>query len=170
MRQLLSSRKVLRRLAYPVTCDEGQALVEFALVAVIFLTLIFGVIDFGRLFESWVTVQHAAREGARYAVTGRSDCNGQATTREGCIIALAGNAAAGLQGAPAAVTVSITSYDYPAYTVSHAGTAGKACDEVEVKVAYDHHLMTPLVSAIISHVPVQGRERVLNEPFGLCGG
>ncbi len=170
MKQLTLSRRVLRCLAAPVTCDEGQALVEFALVAVVFLTVIFGVIDFGRLFESWVTVQHAAREGARYAVTGSIVCDGHATTREGCITYEAQQAAAGLSGAPGAVTVTLTSYDYPNYTVSHAGSAGNACDEVEVKVDYDHHLMTPLISSIISHVPVQGRERVLNEPFGPCGG
>lgn len=143
---------------------------EFALVAVVFLTLVFGVIDFGRLLESWVTVQHAARQGARYALTGRSDCDIASDNRLDCIEYVAKQATAGLTGGGDAVDVSVRSWYYPNYAdPPHQGVAGVACDEVEVEVDYDHHLMTPLVSSIISHVPLRGRSRVMNEPFGPCG-
>ena len=57
--------------------ESGQAIVEFALVAMVFFMLIFGIIDFSRFFHSWVTVQHAAREGARFgAVYAGSDPTG----------------------------------------------------------------------------------------------
>jgi hypothetical protein len=164
-----SCKKRLHRLAGPIICDEGQAMLEFALVALVFLTLVFGIIDFGRVFQSWVTVEHAARQGARFAVTGSDECDGYATTREGCIIYQARDATAGLAGAPAAVSIDITSFDYPGYTVSHTGDAGDPCDEVEVEVHYDHHLVTPLISSIVSHVSITGKTRILNEPFGPCG-
>jgi hypothetical protein len=163
--------KVLHTAAVPVKCDEGQALVEFALVALVFLTLVFGIIDFARLFESWVTVQHAARQGARYAVTGRSDCDAYADDRVGCIVYEAQQATVGLSGPPEGIDISVRSWSYPAYADPPVeGSPGDACDEIEVRVDYDHHIMTPLVSQFIDHVPIRGSERVLNEPFGPCGG
>jgi TadE-like protein/PA14 domain len=52
---------------------RGQSLVEFALTLPILLLLIFGIIEFGRLFQAWVTIQNAARTAIRYAVTGQYD-------------------------------------------------------------------------------------------------
>lgn len=45
--------------------QEGQALVEFAIVLVPLLVLLVGVIQFGFLFGANVTLTNAAREGAR---------------------------------------------------------------------------------------------------------
>jgi hypothetical protein len=45
----------------------GQALVEFALVLPIFLLLLFGLIDGGRLIYMHTVLSQAAREGARVA-------------------------------------------------------------------------------------------------------
>jgi Flp pilus assembly protein TadG len=44
----------------------GQSLVEFALIAPLFFTLVFGIIEGGRLLWTYHTVSHAAKEGARY--------------------------------------------------------------------------------------------------------
>ncbi|MCX7682454.1 MAG: pilus assembly protein, partial [Anaerolineae bacterium] len=49
---------------------KGQALVEFALILPLVLLMLFGVIEFGRIFHAWLTVEHSARQGARYAVSG----------------------------------------------------------------------------------------------------
>ncbi len=46
---------------------RGQALVEFALVIPIFLALLMGVIEFGFLYNSLLTVQFAARQGVSAA-------------------------------------------------------------------------------------------------------
>jgi hypothetical protein len=46
-------------------------LAEFAITLPILLILVFGVIEFGRVFQAWVTLQNAARTAARYASTGR---------------------------------------------------------------------------------------------------
>jgi hypothetical protein len=50
---------------------KGQTLAEFALTLPILLLLLFGIIEFGRLFQSWVTLQNAARTAVRYASTGQ---------------------------------------------------------------------------------------------------
>jgi hypothetical protein len=51
--------------------QKGQTLAEFALTLPILLLLLFGIIEFGRIFQAWVTLQNAARAGARYASTGQ---------------------------------------------------------------------------------------------------
>jgi Flp pilus assembly protein TadG len=47
--------------------DEGASAVEFALVSLILVTVLFGIIQFGYLFWQWLEMTHAAREGARWA-------------------------------------------------------------------------------------------------------
>ena len=48
--------------------DKGQAMVEFALVLPLLLALLCGIVDFGWLYYNQITLNNAAREGARYAV------------------------------------------------------------------------------------------------------
>src|SRR3954447_23114830 len=47
---------------------DGQALVEFALVAPLFFLLLFSLIEFGRAVYYVQMLNNAAREGARYAI------------------------------------------------------------------------------------------------------
>jgi Flp pilus assembly protein TadG len=44
---------------------KGGANGEFALVLPVFMLLIFGIVDFGMGFHTWITVTNSAREGAR---------------------------------------------------------------------------------------------------------
>ena len=53
--------------------NKGATLAEFALTLPILLILIFGIIEFGRIFQAWVTLQNSAREATRYATTGQYD-------------------------------------------------------------------------------------------------
>ncbi|QPC80624.1 pilus assembly protein [Phototrophicus methaneseepsis] len=50
---------------------RGQTLAEFGISLPLLLILLFSIVEFGRLFQSWVTIQNAARAASRYAVTGR---------------------------------------------------------------------------------------------------
>ena len=50
--------------------NRGVALVEFALVIPILLLLVFGIIEFGFLYNGYIALSGAAREGARVAVVG----------------------------------------------------------------------------------------------------
>ena len=57
---------ILRRLARLARKrEDGQSLVEFALVIPIFLLVLFAIVDFGMAFHAWITVTNSAREGAR---------------------------------------------------------------------------------------------------------
>jgi Flp pilus assembly protein TadG len=47
--------------------EEGQAIVEFALVLPIFLLLVMGILDFGWLFYNYISVENSARNAARIA-------------------------------------------------------------------------------------------------------
>jgi Flp pilus assembly protein TadG len=49
---------------------KGQGITEFALILPILLLVILGIIEAGWLIWAYITVQNAAREAARYAVTG----------------------------------------------------------------------------------------------------
>ena len=48
--------------------EKGQAMVEFALCLPILLALLCGIVDFGWIYYNQITLNNAAREGARYAV------------------------------------------------------------------------------------------------------
>jgi len=55
--------------------ELGQTTVEFALVAILFLGLLFVILDIAMLFFVNLSMQHAVREGTRYAVTGQSSAD-----------------------------------------------------------------------------------------------
>ena len=48
---------------------RGQGLVEFALVLPVFLLLILGVIEFGRLMVTYSSISTASRDAVRYAIS-----------------------------------------------------------------------------------------------------
>ncbi len=145
--------------------DRGTALVELALLLPVILTIFFGIIEMGLLFNAWVSVQHAAALGARYAVTGRTTCPSGGSGRTGCIVSEALTGVAHLKGPK---TVTVTSWAYPDYTVAVSDSAGQQCDAVEVRVQYTYRTMLPLISAIFSTIDLTGRQRFLNEPYGPC--
>ena len=149
--------------------ERGQTLAEFAMIAPILVILIFGFVDVARLYNAWVTVQGAAREGARYGVTGRSDCSIAADDRMACIEYEAEQRAGALANSDTDIDVSVRSWNYPSYAdPAIEDSAGEQCDAIEVQVDYDFTPSTPLASTIIGSVPITARERLVNEPFGAC--
>jgi Flp pilus assembly pilin Flp len=48
--------------------DDGQAMVEFALIAPLFLAIVVGIIQFGVALNFWLDMQRIANQGARWAV------------------------------------------------------------------------------------------------------
>ncbi|HLF72238.1 MAG TPA: TadE family protein [Dehalococcoidia bacterium] len=152
--------------------ERGQAMVEFALVSIAFFLLIFAIFDMTRLFQSWVAVQHASREGARYAITGRAVCDG-ASGRADCIEWTARKSTAGMFGGGpdgTDVDVETRAWDYDQWAgLGTADATGKQCDQVQVTVSYTHHFVTPLLEAIVpSGIQIKGSQRMTNEPFGIC--
>ena len=53
--------------------SRGQSLVETAIVLPIVLLLVMGIIDFGLLFNNYIVISNASREGARKAALGGTD-------------------------------------------------------------------------------------------------
>jgi len=58
-------------LSRPKQKSQAQALVEFSLTILVFLLLLVMIIEVARIMQAYVTLQSAARAGARYAVTGQ---------------------------------------------------------------------------------------------------
>nr|WP_077491127.1 TadE family protein [Sinomonas mesophila] len=72
--------------------ERGAVAVEFALVLPILLTLVFGIIEFGRLYNAQIVFSNAAREAART----------MAITKD------AGEAATAAQSVAAGYTIAVT--------------------------------------------------------------
>lgn len=81
--------------------ERGQTMVEFALVLPILLVILFGIFQFGALYNDYVTLTDASRVGAREAAVSRRDscpsCSAEAAAR---------GSASGLT--PSKLTVSVT--------------------------------------------------------------
>ena len=117
----MAAMNLYRRLA----CDKGAELIEFALVFPLLLLVMFGIMDFGLLFQRYETVTNAAREGARIAVLpGYAQADVQARVTQYL-------AASGLTATP---TV--------AYTAPQALNVGGACVTITgVTVGYPHQYL-----------------------------
>jgi len=86
--------------------QKGQAFVEFALVLPILLLLVFGIIQFGILFNNYLTLTDAVRAGARQAAVSRT-----LSDQVGPAIARVRAAAANLDTDPSVLPVTVTPYD-----------------------------------------------------------
>lgn len=58
--------------------QRGAAAVEMALLLPLLLLLVFGIIEFGFIFNRWITVTHSAREGVRQLALGRPFADAEA--------------------------------------------------------------------------------------------
>jgi Flp pilus assembly protein TadG len=70
----LNSRKI------DIRSEQGQSLTEFALALPVLALLLFAVIQFGIVFNNYVTLTDATRAGARKAAVGRQLSNPQGAT------------------------------------------------------------------------------------------
>jgi Flp pilus assembly protein TadG len=60
--------------------QKGGTLLEAAITLMLFFTLIFGVLEFGRAYNLYQAITNAAREGARYSVAPFPGTNNLPTT------------------------------------------------------------------------------------------
>jgi hypothetical protein len=78
--------------ADPTNREQGQTMVEFAIVASLLLLLLFAIVDFSRLFFAYATMAHGVREGARYGVVNPQDENAIADLAESRMVVIGGQA------------------------------------------------------------------------------
>lgn len=113
--------------------EKGQALVEFAIVLPIFLLIVMGIVQFGMVLNSYITIENVSREGARAGIIGSTDEEIQYL-----IISTSPNLD------PKNLTVTIT----PNESVRKSG------DSLVVKVTYNYNLTVPIISSIFNNVIV----------------
>ena len=121
---------------------RGQALVEYAMVVPLIFLLVFGLIDFGRLFFTELTLQRALRIAGRYAVTGNHLPNpadpGHSLSRVASILQVAEQNAMGINVSGLQIS-SITS----------GGAAGSGAggpgETVKLSLTYNLTLLTPII-------------------------
>jgi Flp pilus assembly protein TadG len=109
--------------------ERGQALVETAIVLPMLVLMLFGILDAGRIFSTWVVVTNASREGARYGAVGRTAPQIRTWTA---------NAGAPVGVTTANVTVTCTPNPCP----------GPSGSTVSVQVSKGVTMITPVISAI----------------------
>jgi Flp pilus assembly protein TadG len=120
--------------------QRGQAVIELALTLPLLLVVVFGIIDFGFMFQRYETVTNAAREGARLGVLTNS---AGYTATEAQNRAISYLQASGLNGplraCGAAMVKNSMCAQLTTQTVTVAGsTPAKTVDQVTVIVEYDH--------------------------------
>lgn len=105
--------------------EKGQSLVEFALILPVLVVLLLGVVDFGRVFHTYLTIDHAGREAARAASIGKS----------------------GLE----AEQVAVASASSINLTLDHVVVnKGESGSDAEVIISYPFSFMTPFISDFFS--------------------
>jgi Flp pilus assembly protein TadG len=117
--------------------QRGQAVIELALTLPLLLLVVFGIIDFGFMFQRYESVTNAAREGARIGILA------DYTAAEAQNRALSYLSASGLNGpiraCGGAILKDSRCAQMTTQTVTVAGsTPAKTVDQVTVIVEYDH--------------------------------
>jgi Flp pilus assembly protein TadG len=113
---------LLRHFSAAPAPQSGATMVEFAIVAILFFSLLLGIMDFGRLLFTWNAAAEATRWGARIAVVCDKPTPDQVRTRMKRILPQLTNS-----------NIVITYYN-PAGTVDPSCTMD-TCKAVEVSLS-----------------------------------
>lgn len=123
--------------------EDGNSLVEFSLISVMFIMLMLGMVELGRMVLVYTTIAHAAKYGSRYAIvhgyfqSGTTDTTATVTAVQTQVKNFSGIAPIDKTN----VSVTVT---YPTYVFSgktYCGTNSAGCP-VQVQVSYP---FTPLL-------------------------
>ena len=134
---------------------SGAATVEFALVAALVFALIFGIIDFSYIFWGTLSMQHAVREGARYAVTGQSSIATNPTAKERCDAAVVEikNQSMGFYDrvSPVVIFSTVSSDIPPVITPAPQNSCFNANDIIVISVECALEPLTPPIRALFTN-------------------
>ncbi len=147
--------------------SRGQGLTELAIILPILLLSVFLIVETGRIFQAYVTVQNAARQGARYAVTGQGGDDRVTNIKEAAKdILAAGLPLADCGGYCCDTNPPPEGYCILVWSPGGYDDAGLPGQRVQVQVTYQVRVITPFLSTIARVVPVTGRVEMVNEPIG----
>ncbi|MDQ0255749.1 Flp pilus assembly protein TadG [Evansella vedderi] len=111
-----------------IRSEKGQGTVELAISLVLLLILLFGIIDFGRIFHANLALNHAGREAARVMSVGGQDAD---------IVAIVRSQSVGLD--PSKISINVT----PSATERRRGTNGT------IHLTYSLQTFTPFASSVL---------------------
>jgi Flp pilus assembly protein TadG len=136
--------------------EAGSILLEFALVTLVLLTVLFGIIDVGRALFAYDFVSDAARRGTRFAMVRGTSCSGLAG---GCPAAQSDIQTYLSSNAPGINTSNLT-----VTATCQPGGGALPCKPgtpVNVKVQYTFSFFSPLVPS--SWVMSSSSQRVVSQ-------
>lgn len=131
------------RLRHLMRSADGTEAVEFAIIAMLLFTLMFGIFEGGRVFFDWLVITNEAREGARWGAVRSGDpaipdmksaVEGQVSARINSL----------LKGSP---TVNAT----------------VSSEAVTVQINYTVQIITPVISAIWPTFPLYAKSTMRSE-------
>lgn len=129
----------------------GAATVEFAMALMLLLVFIMAIVDFSYLFFVNLTMQHAVRDGARYAATGQSnlDLDPQGTAQDRCdaTVVRIKTASMGFFDKAGAVVVFKTVNNDGSITPVPANSCAAAGQIIVITLNCELPLLTPLIQA-----------------------
>jgi Flp pilus assembly protein TadG len=90
--------------------EDGKSLIEFAILAPVFITLVFGILNLGIMMTVQNALESAVREAGRYGITGQSE---QGLTRDQSITQVIQQTASKYSASiidPSKIQVTVTAY------------------------------------------------------------
>lgn len=116
---------------------KGQSMVEFVMVLPLFLIILLGMIEFGLIFNAYITIINGAREGARTGSVGGSDFQIESQVEN---------------------ISNLLDLDMLSVSISPNESLRSRGDSLEVLVDYDYKMITPLIGTLLGGtIELQGR-------------
>jgi len=118
--------------------ERGQAVIELALTLPLLLLVVFGIIDFGFMFQRYEAVTNAAREGARLGVLADYTATEAQNRALDYLVASGLNGPVRACGAATIVKNSRCAQMTTSTVVVTGSTPVKTVDQVTMVVEFDH--------------------------------
>lgn len=110
--------------------QQGQALVEFSIIIPLLLLLLLGIAELSMILNSYLSIENAAREGARIGVIGSSD-----------------NA---IKNRIINTTPSLNSNNLN-IQITPSEDSRSSGDNLTITITYNYHTITPLIGALFKN-------------------
>ena len=119
--------------------NRGAALVEFAIVALLLITLVFGIVEYSLIMKDQMALDNATREGARSAALGGSSADVTNAITDSAVTLVSSN----LNNIQVSYRVC-SNGEWPTSWISGVVPTAEASQDVQVMVSanYTHTMVT----------------------------